>query len=169
MEEAIPHFRAAAALNPDDPNSKLNIGTYEQMHGNLPAAIQSYKAAAALARNPETKAKAYNNLGYAYKGIGDFVNARASFQQAVQASPEFSGAWISLGLMAQRTGEPALAVNAYSRAVQIYPSDFGYLLLADALDDIGDKTQAEASRDKAQRLSKNFGAAQRYAHELLFH
>ena len=30
LEEAIPHFRAAAALDPTDPNSTLNIGT---IHG----------------------------------------------------------------------------------------------------------------------------------------
>ena len=40
VEDAIPHFRRAAALFPEDPNSNLNIGTYEQMHGNLAAAIE---------------------------------------------------------------------------------------------------------------------------------
>ena len=43
VEDAIPHFRRAAALFPEDPNGNLNIGTYEQMHGNLPAAIERYK------------------------------------------------------------------------------------------------------------------------------
>jgi len=169
VEEAIPHFRAAVRLDPSDPNSTLNIGTYEQMHGDLPAAIKSYKAAAALARNPETRAKAYNNLGYAYKGVGDFINARDSFEKAVEAAPEFSGAWISLGLMAQRTADPALAVTAYSRALQIYPSDFGYLLLAGALDETGDRAQAAAARQQAQKRSRDLGAAERYAHELLYH
>ena len=169
VEEAIPHFRAAVALDPTDPNSNLNIGTYEQMHGNLPAAIERYKAAAGFARNPKTKARAYNNLGYAYKDIGDFLSARDSFQKSVQADPLYSGAWISLGLMAQRTGDLPLAVSAYSRATQIYPSDFGYVLLAGALDASGDNAQAQAARERAQRLSRNMGAAERYAHELLYH
>jgi len=168
-EEAIPHFRAAVALYPSDPNSNLNIGTYEQMHGNLPAAIERYKAAAGYARNPKTRARAYNNLGYAYKDIGDLISARDSFQKAVAAAPEYSGAWISLGLVAQRTGDLALAVEAYSRAVQLYPSDYGYLLLAGALEQNGDKAGADAARARAQRLSANLGAAQRYANELLNH
>ncbi len=52
MEAAIPHFRAAAVLNPTDPNVNLNIGTYEQSHGNLPGAIERYKTAA---KSPETR------------------------------------------------------------------------------------------------------------------
>ncbi|HTV64501.1 MAG TPA: tetratricopeptide repeat protein [Bryocella sp.] len=169
VEEAIPHFRAAVALYPADPNSNLNIGTYEQMHGNLPAAIERYKAAAGYARNPKTKARAYNNLGYAYKGIGDLTNARDSFQHAVEADPNYSGAWISLGVVAQRMGDLPLAVKAYSQATQIYPSDFGYVLLAGALEQQGDKAQADAAREKGEHVSRNFGAAQRYANELLYH
>ncbi|HUI83190.1 MAG TPA: tetratricopeptide repeat protein [Candidatus Binatia bacterium] len=169
VEEAIPHFRAAVALYPADPNSNLNIGTYEQMHHNYPAAIERYQAAAKLARNPKVKARAYNNLAYAYKDIGDFVNARESLQEAVTADPQFSGAWISLGLMAQRTGELPRAISAYSRALQIYPSDFGYLLLAGALEQSGDRARAQEAREKAAALSRNFGAAQRYADELLAH
>jgi len=168
-EEAIPHFRAAVALYPADPNSNLNIGTYEQMHGNLPAAIERYKAAAGYARNPKTRARAYNNLGYAYKDIGDLISARDSFQKAVAAAPEYSGAWVSLGVVAQRTGDLPLAVQAYSRAVQVYPSDYGYLLLAGALEQNGDKARAMAARARAERLSANLGAAQRYANELLKH
>ena len=169
VEEAMPHFRAAAALNPTDPNSNLNIGTYEQMHGNLPAAIEQYKKAANLARNPRTKAKAYNNLGYGYKEIGDYISARESFKEAVKADPDFVGAWISLGLMAQRTADLPLAVSAYSRAMQTHASDFGYLLLAQALEQTGDKSQAEAARQKAALLSNNLGGAQRYADQLLAH
>lgn len=169
VEDAIPHFRRAAALFPDDPNSNLNIGTYEQMHGNLAAAIERYQFAANVSRNVRTKARAYNNLGYAYKDIGDLTSARESFQQAVKVDPLFAGAWISLGLVAQRLGDLPLATTAYSRATQINPSDFGYLLLAGSLEQSGDQSHAQLARDQARRLSKNYGAAERYANELLNH
>jgi len=169
LEEAIPHFRAAAALDPTDPNSTLNIGIYEQTHGNYPAAIQLYKKAAGLARNPKVRARAYNNLGYAYKDSGDFADARTSFQNAVAADPEFVGAWISLGLVAQKTNDLPLAISSYSRAMQIHSSDFGYLLLAGALEASGDKRQAASVRQKAILLSNNIMAAQRHADQLLSH
>jgi protein O-mannosyl-transferase len=169
MEDAIPHFRAAAALDPTDPNSTMNIGTYEQAHGNLPAAIDLYKKAAEMARNPKVKARAYNNLGYAYKDIGDFADARSSLQSAVAVDPEFVGAWISLGLVAQRAGDLPMAISSYSRATQIHPSDFGYLLLAGALEASGDRSQAASARQKAALLSDDLLTAQHYADKLLAH
>jgi len=169
MEEAIPHFRAAAALDPTDPNSTMNIGTYEQAHGNLPVAIQLYKKAAEMARNPKVKARAYNNLAYAYKDIGDLADARTSLQNAVAADPEYVGAWISLGLVAQRAGDLPLAISSYSRAMQIHPSDFGYLLLAGALEASGNQTQAASARQKAALFSDNLITAQHYADKLLAH
>lgn len=169
MEDAIPHFRAAAALDPTDPNSTMNIGTYEQAHGNLPAAIKLYRKAAEMARNPKVKARAYNNLGYAYKDIGDLADAQTSLQSAVATDPEFVGAWISLGLVAQRAGDLPLAVSSYSRAMQIHPSDFGYLLLAGALQAGGDQAQAASARQKATRLSNDLITAQHYADKLLAH
>ncbi len=169
VEDAIPHFRAAAAINPNDPNSILNIGIYEQMHGHPFAAIDQYKKAATVARNPRTKGKAYNNLGYAYKDIGDLTDARNSFQSAVEADPEFSGAWISLGLTAQRLGDLPLAVSAFTRAMQVHPYDVGYLLLASALEQSGHQQQADAARQEAERLSTNISAARRSADDLLAH
>ena len=166
-EEAIPHFRAAAALYSDDPNTILNIGTYEQLHGNFAAAIADYRKAAEMARNPRTKGRAYNNLGYAYKDAGDLANARASLQLAVQADPEFAGAWISLGLMSQKMGDLPPAIKAYQQALQIHPSDFGYLLLASALEQSGEKDQANEARQKAATISDSIVGAQHYADKLL--
>ena len=168
-EEAILHFRAAAALYSDDPNTILNIGTYDQLHGNTAAAIADYKKAAEMARNPRTKGRAYNNLGYAYKDAGDLANARASLRLAVEADPEFAGAWTSLGLMSQKMGDPSSAIKAYEQALQLHPSDFGYLLLASALEQCGEKDRASEARQKAASISDNIVGAQHYADKLLNH
>jgi len=169
MDDAIPHFRAAVALDPSDPSSTMNVGTYEQMHGNFPAAIELYRRAAQMARNPKVKARAYNNLAYACKDTGDLGDARKSLQSAVAVDPEFVGGWISLGLVAQQMGDLPFAISSYSRAMQIHPSDFGYLLLAGALEASGDRTQAASARQKAALLSDNLITAQHYADKLLAH
>jgi tetratricopeptide (TPR) repeat protein len=147
----------------------MNVGTYEQMHGNFPAAIELYRRAAQMARNPKVKARAYNNLAYAYKDTGDLGDARKSLQSAVAVDPEFVGGWISLGLVAQQMGDLPFAISSYSRAMQIHPSDFGYLLLAGALEASGDRTQAASARQKAALLSDNLITAQHYADKLLAH
>jgi len=167
MEDAIPHFRAAAAIDPDDPVSNMNIGTYEHSHGNLQLAIEYYKKAASLARNPKLKADALNNLGYAYKDMGDYADARHNLEAAVAVNPEFVGAWISLGLVAQKTGDFEFAIQSYSRALTIEPSDFGYLLLAKALEQSGRKDEAQAAIQRARSLSDDFPDAQRKANRLL--
>jgi len=66
-------------------------------------------------------------------------------------------------------GDLPLAVSAYSHATQLYPSDYGYVLLAGALEQSGDHAQATSARATAERLSRNIGAAERYANELLYH
>jgi Flp pilus assembly protein TadD len=167
MDAAIPHFRAAAAIDPEDPVSNMNIGIYEQSRGNAPLAIEQYKKAIRLARNPKLKAQAYNNLGYAYKDIGDYADAQQSLQMAVSTNPEFVGAWISLGLVAQKSGDLGVAIQAYTRAMNIEPSGFGYLLLARALELSSRKADAEAARQKAKSLSEDFRVAQREADRLL--
>jgi hypothetical protein len=53
--------------------------------------------------------------------------------------------------------------------MQVHPCDYGYLLLAGALDQSGDGVAAESARRNAELLSRNLGAAQRYANELLSH
>jgi tetratricopeptide (TPR) repeat protein len=167
MQAAIPHFRAAAAINPTDPNVNLNIGTYEQSRGNLPGAIERYKAAVRMARNSKLEARAYNNLGYAYRELGDYPDALESFQQAVKSNPEFADYWLSLGVTEQKSGDPAKAVAAYSQAMQIRPSDFGYLLLARALKETGQSLPAQEATRKAELLSQDIGLARRTADRLL--
>ena len=123
MEAAIPHFRAAAALNPDEPNVNLNIGTYEQHVGHTAEAIERYKRAATFARNEKLRARAYNDLGFAYRYEGDLPKAIQSFEEAVKANPDFSGAWIGLGIVEQLSGDLPAAIHAYNQGMQVQPSD----------------------------------------------
>ncbi len=169
MEAAIPHFRAAAALNPSDPNVNLNLGTYEQSRGNLPGAIERYQAAATIARNSKLKARAYNNLGYAYRELGNYPDALDSFAQAVKWNPEFASYWISLGITEQKSGHPEKAIAAYSKGMQVQPSDFGYLLLARALQESGQTLAAQEATRKAEQLSPDIDKAQQTVDRLLSH
>ncbi len=82
MEEAIPHFRAAFTIHPVDPISALNIGFYEQQRGNLTQAIDWYKKAVMLTTSPSTKSKALNNMGLAYRDLGNPEQARECFDAA---------------------------------------------------------------------------------------
>ncbi|MGA2904318.1 MAG: tetratricopeptide repeat protein [Candidatus Korobacteraceae bacterium] len=82
LEEAIVHFRLAAAMHPTDPISAFNIAFYEQQHGNLLQAIQYYKQALVLTPRASLKILALDNMAYAYRRLGNAAEARACFDAA---------------------------------------------------------------------------------------
>jgi tetratricopeptide (TPR) repeat protein len=84
LEEAIPHFRLAAEIHPVDPVSNLNIGFYAQQHGDYNLAIEQYRKAILLPTSPTMKVKAWNNMGLAYRSLGDPDKARECFAAAKQ-------------------------------------------------------------------------------------
>ncbi len=82
LDEAIVHFREAAAIHPVDPISNFNIGFYEQRHGDLQSAIEQYKKAIILTTSPSLKIQALNNMGLAYRDLGNPDKARECFEAA---------------------------------------------------------------------------------------
>ncbi len=172
LEAAMPHFYRAVAINPDDPDSNLNIGGYEQRQRNFAQAIAQYNKVIratqdSVVLNAVVRAKAFDNMGYAYRELGDLPHARESFEAAVAVDPQFAKAWIGLGLVEQKSGNIGLAIQAYSQAMKLQPSDWGYLLLARALEQSGDNDAALSAIRQAQSMTRNLENAQRGADRLL--
>ena len=172
FDAAMPHFYQAVAINPADPDSNLNIGAYEQQQRNFPQAIATYNKVItatqdSAALNAVLRAKAFDNIGYAYRELGDLPHAREGFEAAVSANPKNAKAWTRLGLVEQKSGNLGSAIQAYSQAVKLQPSDVGYLLLARALERNGDNPAALAAIRQAQSVTRNLDSAQRSADRLL--
>ncbi len=168
VDEAMPHFRAAVAINPLDPDSNVNVGAYEQRQNNLTVAIEQYKKVIAITQatprqDAQNRAQAFSNLGFAYRDLGDYAQARESFEQAVAINPDDARSWLGIGLMAQKAGDLSAAVQAYNKTLKIAPLDWGYLLLARALDQQGRATEAEAARRHAAAISQNMEQARKAA------
>ena len=156
VDEAVIHFRTAAAINPADPMSRLNLGADELRRGNASRAIEQLTDLLQMTNDTRVRARACSDLGYAYRRLGDLVRAKQSFQAAVSARPGAFRAWLGLGLIAQKSGDYAEAVNDYSAVVTIQPWDLGYFLLARALQQSGRTAESEAALQQARRLSANF-------------
>ena len=172
VEEAIPHFRAAAAINPSDPDSNVNIGAYEQRHKNLAAAIERYKKVIAMTqRTPrldaQSRAQAFSNMGFAYRDLKDYTQARESFQEAVDINPYDARSWLGIGVIAHKSGDLNTAIQAYTNALKSAPFDWGYLLLARALAQDGRQEEAQAATQRAKALSENMEQAQKMADNFL--
>ena len=82
VARAMEHFRAAAAIDPQDPLANMYIGRYAQMQNNLPEAIEAYKKVIAGTWDSNLKARAYRNMGYAYRALGDEAEAQKCFRAA---------------------------------------------------------------------------------------
>ena len=172
-EEAAAQYRAALAIRPDDLPANLNLAKYEYGRGNLPSAIEHYQMVARRAANVANatgvglRATAYDKMGSAYRQMGEPMKAKQYFEMELQLAPDRTTAMIGLGLIAQKNGDLAEAVRQYSRAMSVQPTDFGYLLLAQALRQEGRSEEANAISERVARLSPNLPEAQKAAEMLL--
>ena len=167
LEEAIPHYRAAATFHPTDPISNFNLGFYEQQHADLEGALQQYRKVLSLTKDARLDTEAYVNMGLIYNRLGDLEHANESFQAAAELRPGKVLAWLGLGVVAQKSGDLDQALRSYTRALEVQPSDVGYLLLARVLDRRGERAQAESAVQAARGLSQDFPAARQTADSLL--
>jgi len=81
MDEAVVHFRLAAAINPDDSISLYNIGYYEQQKGDFAAAIEQYQKALILTTSKALRIKTLENMAYAYRDSGKHAEAQHCFDE----------------------------------------------------------------------------------------
>ena len=172
VDDAVRHFRAAAAINPLDPDATVNVGAAEQRIGNPAAAIEQYKKVIAMTdntpkRDAQSRAQAFSNMAFAYRDLKDYAQARASFQQALAINADDARSELGLGLMAQKAGDLNAAIQAYRTSLRLAPFDWGYLLLAQALDEAGRRDEAEAARRQAAALSRNMEQARKTAENAL--
>lgn len=167
FDEAMKHYRAALAINPSDPQANRHMAMHAQESHNLPEAIEQYKKLISITSDPQTKAEWFSNMGYAYGALGNYPQAGESFRQAVALNPMHGRAWIGVGVVAQRSGNLELAVQAYSHSVSAQPSSLAYELLSRALQQSGRIPEAQAAERQAAALSPNLGQVRQSANSLL--
>jgi protein O-mannosyl-transferase len=160
-DEAYPHFQAAAQINPLDPMSRSNLGAYLQEHGHLAEAIEQYNRVITLTSDAGLLAATYANLGAADRKLGEDENARTSYDQALQLNPKQYNAYLGLGELSEKENRMDDAISNYSKAVELQPTDTGFLLLGRALERTGRRAEALAAYQAALRLSPEMPEAQR--------
>ena len=165
-EEAHPHFEAAARINPRDPMSRSNLGTYFQTHHQLPEAVGQYEAAVKLTSDPGLLAQTYANLGAAYRALGEDEKAHESFEQSLRFNPNQFNAWLGLGLLAQKQGNVNEAISDLSRSVEVQPTAEAYLQLGRMLAQMGRTPEALDAYQQALKIAPDLTEAQQAADAL---
>jgi tetratricopeptide (TPR) repeat protein len=157
-------LRAAAMLKPDDATSQLNLAIYAQQHGDLAHAIVQYQAVLLFSADRRIRAGAFANLGQIYFSQRDYARARENFEAAAKLNNPYP---IQLGLLAQKAGDWNRAAQYYAYALSIEPTDVGFLLLEQALRNIGRDKDAERAHEQAQRRSNDMRKTQQIVDDLL--
>ena len=159
-DEAYLHFQAAAEINPLDPMSRSNLGAYLQEHGHMAEAIEKYNRVITLTSDPGLLAATYANLGAAYRKLGEDEKARTSYDQALQLNPNQYNVYLGLGELLEKQSRLDDAISNYSKAVELRPTDTGFLLLGRALERTGRRSEALAAYQAALKLSPDMPEAQ---------
>ena len=120
-----------------------------------------------MTSNPRLLATALTDRGYAFYSQKQYAEAQRSFEAALHEFPEESAAMIGMGLVTERSGRPDVASAFFTRAVELQPSDQGYLLLAQALEGAGQKEAAQTARERAAQISRNLNQAEESVRKLL--
>lgn len=159
-DEAYVHFQRAAAIFPNEPMSHANIGTYLQLHGDLPQAIQQYELVLRLTDSPRLCAVVYANLGSAYRKSGDYNQAQTNFDHALQLDPLLPGTWMGMGDLALELNKVDDAIRDFSRAIELQPTAEAYLHLGRTFAQANRRPEALQAYQQALKLSPQSSAAQ---------
>ena len=150
-QEAIAHYAKAAEIEPSYVFAHVHVGTCQQLQGDLQGALQQYEKVISLTQNDiahyaEVRHLIFANMASAYGGLGDWVHAHECLESALSLNPDNPGEWMNLGIIAQKAGNVDRAIQAYSQAVKMQPTQQGYLLL---------RTRLAASRPATRSPSGN--------------
>jgi Tfp pilus assembly protein PilF len=153
QEEAIPHYLKSLEIEPSFVVSHLHIGAYLLRKGDYQGALLHYEKALALTEGypswNNVRYRVFLSMASAYASLGNLQRARDFSQQALKINPDSAQAWTSLGGFAHRAGDFDQAIQAYSQAVRLQPSQRGFLLLAAALRNAGKPEEAQAAAQQA--------------------
>jgi protein O-mannosyl-transferase len=124
--EALPYFQRAAAINPRDALSHSNIAADLLDHGHLQEAVGEYELTLTLTSDPKILVVVYQNLGTAYRKLGDLAKSRQNYQLAANLNPQLSS-------LLARVKEKDTEIESLRESLAQAPSEAGFLRLAQAL------------------------------------
>ncbi|MCL2066754.1 MAG: tetratricopeptide repeat protein [Treponema sp.] len=116
--EAIPLFRKALSMEPENPLLWLNLGIAQQRTGDYIEAIESFKRALAIEGD---LADAWLSLGLIYYETEDLGQAEDCYQAALSHNDQDPKTWNNLGVLYFTGGVYEEARRCFEEAVSLSP------------------------------------------------
>lgn len=120
FEAAAAAFRTAVEADPENPNSRLNLGLALLRLNQPQAAVEQFEAI--LQRQPD-HAQALYARAITRTRLNDLAGAEADYRAAVASNPDHMGAHFNLGNLLRQSNRYDEALGHYSEAVRIDPAN----------------------------------------------
>jgi tetratricopeptide (TPR) repeat protein len=118
-DAAVPAWKQALTLAPDDPRGHDNLGTALVAIGKFDEAIVEYRKSVEL--NPSSS-QTRNNLGSALAEMGRIDEAIPEFEKAVELNPDNGAAHVNLGnALAAKSGRLDEAIQQLYKGIELQP------------------------------------------------
>jgi tetratricopeptide (TPR) repeat protein len=148
--DAVPAWRRALDMNPDDDRAQTSLGAALASTGRPGDAIPHFERA--VAANPDYD-DAWSGLGAALMATGRVAESVPRYEKALEINPENVEALSNLGAALARTGRLSEAIVRLERAVLLDPEYLGARAnLGGALLQRGESGQAIPHLEKAVAL-----------------
>ncbi|HWC58135.1 MAG TPA: tetratricopeptide repeat protein [Verrucomicrobiae bacterium] len=158
VDEAIPHFKEARRIKPEDAKAAFNLGNALIQKGELSEGIANLSQALQL--KPDY-AEAHINLGGAFLKTGKVDDAVDHFQKALQLEPAQPSAWNDLGYAQLQQGSAEKAAECFRKALQLDPTQpVTQDNIANTLMQQGKVDEAISYYQKALQLKPGFAEAE---------
>lgn len=118
LDTAEPAYRALLADGHRTGDCLANLSMIRFVRQDYSEAQKLAKAATQAAPDD---ANAWNNLGLAFRALGNLQAAREAFTEALQREPRHRRAWSNLGQTLDKLGDAPGALAAFERAVRLSP------------------------------------------------
>ncbi|MEW4526564.1 tetratricopeptide repeat protein [Maioricimonas sp. JC845] len=153
LDRAVPHFRQALVLDPDDAVAHAFLGHALLDLGETEEAIRHLEETVRLVPD---HTEALGHLGIARATQGDHESAVRHLRRAVELSPDAAELHMNLGVALTLAGQREEAAASFRRALKLTPSLISARLrLAQILSDLDQP--AEAIREYRQIVRTNPG------------
>ena len=143
--EAIPLFRKALRIEPQNPLLWLNLGIAQQKTGEYEEALESFQKAAYVDDNI---ADAWGSMGLIYYELEQFGSAEECYRSALVRDPNSPKIWNNLGVLYFSEGSYEEARHCFEEALSLMPMYYDALFnLRDACRELSDfRAAAEFER-----------------------
>ena len=143
--EAIPLFRQALVMEPENPLLWLNLGIAQQRTGDYEEAIESFHRALAI---NDDFSEAWLSMGLIYYEMEEFELAEDCYQTALAYNENDPKIWNNLGVLYFTEGSFDEARHCFEESVSLSPHYYDALFnLRDVCRELGDfRAAAEFER-----------------------